>query len=130
MSDFGIYVHWPYCAAICPYCDFNVYSARGAAATPLIEAIAADMEAHAQRFGRREAATLFFGGGTPSLLRGRDLARLVDAASRAFVLGPNCEITLEANPEDAGLFAEHAAAGVNRFSIGALALDDAAIKAL
>lgn len=130
MSDFGIYVHWPYCAAICPYCDFNVYRARGVAATPLIEAIAADMEAHAQRFGRREAATLFFGGGTPSLLRGRDLARLVDAASRAFVLGPNCEITLEANPEDAGLFAEHAAAGVNRFSIGAQALDDAALKAL
>jgi oxygen-independent coproporphyrinogen-3 oxidase len=130
MSDFGIYVHWPYCAAICPYCDFNVYRARGAAATPLIEAIAADMEAHAQRFGRREAATLFFGGGTPSLLRGHDLARLVDAASRAFVLGANCEITLEANPEDARLFAEHAAAGVNRFSIGAQALDDAALKAL
>ncbi len=130
MSDFGIYVHWPYCAAICPYCDFNVYRARGASNAPLIEAIGADMEAHAQRFGRREAASLFFGGGTPSLLRGHEIARLIDAASRAFVLAADCEITLEANPEDAALFAEHAAAGVNRFSVGVQALDDAALKVL
>jgi oxygen-independent coproporphyrinogen-3 oxidase len=74
--------------------------------------------------------SLFFGGGTPSLLRGEELARLIDAASRAFVLGADCEITLEANPEDAGRFAEQAAAGVNRFSIGAQALDDSALKAL
>lgn len=130
MNAFGIYVHWPYCAAICPYCDFNVYRARGADTAPLIDAIAADMEAHAQRFGRREAASLFFGGGTPSLLRGAELARLIDAASRAFVLGTDCEITLEANPEDQALFAEQAAAGVTRFSIGAQAFDDAALKAL
>lgn len=130
MSAFGIYVHWPYCAAICPYCDFNVYRARGADVSPLIDAICADIEAHAQRFGRRHAASLFFGGGTPSLLRGGELARLIDAASRAFVLDADCEITLEANPEDQALFAEHAAAGVNRFSIGAQAFDDAALKAL
>jgi oxygen-independent coproporphyrinogen-3 oxidase len=130
MSAFGIYVHWPYCAAICPYCDFNVFRARGADNAPLIDAIVADMEAHAQRFGRREAASLFLGGGTPSLLRGGEIARLIDAASSAFVLAADCEITLEANPEDAPLFAEHAAAGVNRFSIGAQALEDAALKAL
>ncbi|MGH6949576.1 MAG: radical SAM family heme chaperone HemW [Vitreimonas sp.] len=130
MSDFGIYVHWPYCTAICPYCDFNVYRARGADSAPLIEAIAADMEAHAQRFGRRDAVSLFFGGGTPSLLGGREIAQLIDAASRAFVLSADCEITLEANPEDAAMFAEQAAAGVNRFSVGVQALDDAALKAL
>jgi oxygen-independent coproporphyrinogen-3 oxidase len=130
MSDFGIYVHWPYCSAICPYCDFNVYRARGADNAPLIAAIEADMAAHAERFGRREAASLFFGGGTPSLLRGEEIVRLIDAASRAFVLATDCEITLEANPEDAALFAEQAAAGVNRFSIGAQAFDDAALKAL
>lgn len=130
MSDFGIYVHWPYCAAICPYCDFNVYRARGGDNSPLIEAIAADIEAHAQRFGRREAASLFFGGGTPSLLRAHELAQLIDAASRAFDLSADCEITLEANPEDAANFNEQAAAGVNRFSIGVQALDDAALKAL
>lgn len=130
MSDFGIYVHWPYCSTICPYCDFNVYRARGADNAPLIAAIAADLEAHAQRFGRRTATSVFFGGGTPSLLRGSEITQLLDAASHAFVLASDCEITLEANPEDAHLFAEQAAAGVNRFSIGAQAFDDAALKAL
>src|SRR5690606_6415642 len=130
MSAFGIYVHWPYCAAICPYCDFNVYRARGADNGPLIEAIAADMEAHAKRFGRREAGSLFFGGGTPGLLRGAELEQLIAAAARAFTLAADCEITLEANPEDAGLFAEQASAGVTRFSIGAQALEDEALKML
>jgi len=129
-DGFGIYVHWPYCSAICPYCDFNVYRARGADNSPLIAAIAADMAAHAQRFGKREAQSLFFGGGTPSLLRGDEIAQLIDAASSAFTLASDCEITIEANPEDAALFAEHAAAGVNRFSVGVQALDDAALKAL
>ena len=130
MSGFGIYVHWPYCGAICPYCDFNVYRARGADNAPLIAAIEADLAAHAQRFGKRTAQSLFFGGGTPSLLRGAEIARLIDAASQAFVLAADCEITLEANPEDAKLFEEQAAAGINRFSIGAQALDDSALKAL
>lgn len=130
MSEFGIYVHWPYCAAICPYCDFNVYRQRNAEAAPLIAAIDADIAAHAARFGRRRAVSLFFGGGTPSLLRGAEIARLIDAAARAYDLAPDAEITLEANPEDAGRFAEQAAAGINRFSIGAQALDDAALKAL
>jgi oxygen-independent coproporphyrinogen-3 oxidase len=126
----GLYVHWPYCSAICPYCDFNVYRARGADNAPLIAAIAADIEAHAVRFGRREVVSLFFGGGTPSLLRGAEIAQLIEAASKSFALSPDCEITLEANPEDAALFAEQAAAGVNRFSVGAQAFEDQALKAL
>lgn len=130
MSGFGIYVHWPYCAVICPYCDFNVFRARGADPEPLLAAIEADLAAHARRFGKREAQSLFFGGGTPSLLSGAQIARLIEAASRAFGLAADCEITLEANPEDAHLFAEQAAAGINRFSIGAQALDDPALKAL
>jgi putative oxygen-independent coproporphyrinogen III oxidase len=130
MSGFGIYVHWPYCASICPYCDFNVYRARGADNAPLIAAIEADLVSHARRFGQRTAQSLFLGGGTPSLLRGHEIARLVDAASRAFVLAPDCEITLEANPEDAAFFEEQAGAGINRFSIGAQALEDGALKAL
>lgn len=130
MSGFAIYVHWPYCAAICPYCDFNVYRARGADNAPLLDAIIADLHAHAQRFGKRRADSVFLGGGTPSLLRGAEIARLIDAASQAFDFAPDCEITLEANPEDSALFAEQAAAGVNRFSIGAQAFDDAALAAL
>lgn len=130
MSGFGIYVHWPYCARICPYCDFNVYRARGADNAPLIAAIEKDLAAHAARFGKRTTQSLFFGGGTPSLLRGDEIARLIDAASRTFTLAGDCEITLEANPEDSALFAEQAAAGVNRFSIGAQAFDDDALKAL
>ncbi len=130
MSGFGIYVHWPYCTAICPYCDFNVYRVRGADNTPLIDAIAADMAAHAARFGPRETTSIFFGGGTPSLLRGDEIVQLIAAASRAYALAADCEITIEANPEDASLFAEQASAGVNRFSVGVQSLDDAALKAL
>ena len=126
----GIYVHWPYCSTICPYCDFNVYRRRGADNAPLIESIAADLQAHAQRFGRREVVSLFFGGGTPSLLRGAEIERLIAVTGRAFALSADCEITLEANPEDAHLFSEQSAAGVNRFSVGAQAFDDAALRAL
>ncbi len=128
--EFGVYVHWPYCAALCPYCDFNVYRSRNEDRVALIEAMAADMIEHAARFGKREAVSLFFGGGTPSLLRGAEIARLIEAADMAFGLAGKCEITLEANPEDHALFAEHAAAGINRFSIGVQALDDAALRAL
>ncbi|MES1198960.1 MAG: radical SAM family heme chaperone HemW [Pseudomonadota bacterium] len=128
--SFGLYVHWPYCTAICPYCDFNVYRARVADTAPLLDAIIADLEAHAQRFGPRRAETLFLGGGTPSLLSGAEVARLIEAATRAFDLAADAEITLEANPENWPLFAEQAAAGINRFSIGAQALDDSALKGL
>lgn len=130
MSGFGVYVHWPYCAAICPYCDFNVYRARGGDHTPLLDAIIADIEAHARRFGARPADSIFLGGGTPSLLRGGEVARIVDTVARVYGLADDCEITIEANPEDADAFADHAAAGVNRFSVGAQAFDDAALKAL
>lgn len=132
MNDpgFGIYLHWPYCSTICPYCDFNVHRARGADAAPLVAAIAADLAGHAARFGRRRAQSLFFGGGTPSLLSAADIATLIDAANQTFGLDADCEITLEANPEDAPGFADQAAAGINRFSIGVQALDDDALRAL
>ncbi len=129
-AGFGIYLHWPYCSAICPYCDFNVYRARGGDVEPLLAAIEADLLAHAARFGARRTQSLFFGGGTPSLLSGAQIARLIDAASRAFVFDADCEITLEANPEDAPRFAEHVAAGINRLSIGVQALDDSSLRAL
>lgn len=130
MSGFGVYVHWPYCARICPYCDFNVYRARGADPAPLLDAIIVDLKGHAERFGARTASTVFFGGGTPSLLGGAEVEGVLRAVDRVFPLATDCEITLEANPEDAPRFADHAAAGVTRFSLGVQALDDVALKAL
>ncbi|MBL8547263.1 MAG: radical SAM family heme chaperone HemW [Hyphomonadaceae bacterium] len=130
MSETGIYVHWPYCSAICPYCDFNVYRARRADNAPLIEAITHDLTEHARRYGRRELVSVFFGGGTPSLLSGAEIENLIAAVQRNYDLATDCEITLESNPEDAALFAEQASAGINRFSIGAQAFNDVDLKAL
>ena len=127
---FGVYIHWPYCTRLCPYCDFNIYRARGRDAGPLLDAIVADLEGHRGRLGRRSVETLFLGGGTPSLLSGADVARIIGAVDRVFGLAGDAEITLESNPEDRARFADHAAAGVNRFSIGVQSLEDAALHAL
>jgi oxygen-independent coproporphyrinogen-3 oxidase len=129
-AGFGVYVHWPYCARICPYCDFNVYRARDQDPEPLLAAIAADLAAHAARLDLGPADTLFLGGGTPSLLPGLMIARLITAVRATLGLKPGAEITLEANPEDADRFTDHARAGVNRFSLGVQALNDADLKAL
>ncbi len=132
MSDpaFGIYLHWPYCTRICPYCDFNVRRARGQNAQELLDAFDQDLRGHAGLVGKRQVDTVFFGGGTPSLLTGRDIAHVLRTIGDAFALAPDAEISLEANPEDWKRFTDHAAAGINRFSLGVQALDDAALKAL
>jgi oxygen-independent coproporphyrinogen-3 oxidase len=129
-APLGIYVHWPYCARICPYCDFNVYRPRGADPGPLIDAIIADARAHADRVGSRPAATLFLGGGTPSLLAPRDIERLLAGVHRAFPLAPDCEVTLEANPEDHARLADYVRAGVTRLSLGLQSLRAADLAAL
>jgi len=126
MSALGLYVHWPYCARICPYCDFNVYRARGADAAPLLSAIVADIEEFARHHGKREVASIFFGGGTPSLLGAADIARVINATDAALGLAADCEVTVE----DREHFAEQVAAGISRISIGVQALHDAALKAL
>ncbi len=126
---FGVYVHWPYCARLCPYCDFNIYRARGRDHTPLVEAIERDIANHGGS-QPRTVETVFFGGGTPSLLGGGDIARVLETIDRAFGLANDAEVTLESNPEDRARFAEHAAAGINRFSVGVQSLDDAALRAL
>jgi oxygen-independent coproporphyrinogen-3 oxidase len=132
--DIGIYVHWPYCARICPYCDFNVVRDRGERAGPaaLARAIAADLEAQAVRLGRRRLGSMFFGGGTPSLMDPDWAGEIIATARRLFDIAPDFEVTLEANPTDAesGRFAAFAAAGVNRLSLGVQSLDDAALAFL
>lgn len=130
---FGLYVHWPYCARICPYCDFNVYAAKDRNSAPLVDAIAADIHAHRPRLPQHGALdTVYFGGGTPALLRPDELGTILLAASDAFGIRRGAEITLEANPNDvlradlAGL----ANAGVTRLSIGVQSLRDASLAFL
>ncbi len=133
-SDLALYVHWPYCARICPYCDFNVVRDRGRVEeqAALADAILADMEAQASLTGPRRLASIFFGGGTPSLMAPEAVAAVIDRARSLFPPRGPIEVTLEANPTDAeaARFAALADAGVNRLSMGVQALDDVALTFL
>lgn len=133
-DDVALYVHWPYCARICPYCDFNVVRdrGRGEEQAALAGAILADMEAQAALLGPRRLASIFFGGGTPSLMSPEAVGETIALARALFAPRGAIEITLEANPTDAeaGRFAALAEAGVNRLSMGVQALDDAALAFL
>lgn len=130
----ALYVHWPYCARICPYCDFNVVRDRGKVEeqAALVTAILADIEAQAALTGPRRLASIFFGGGTPSLMAPDAVAALIARARSLFPPRGDIEITLEANPTDAeaARFKALADAGVNRLSMGVQALDDAALAFL
>jgi oxygen-independent coproporphyrinogen-3 oxidase len=127
---FGVYVHWPYCARICPYCDFNVYAAKARDTAPLFEAIIADLAGWRERTGVRRVDSIFLGGGTPSLMTGEQVARVIAQVEGLWGLKPGAEITIEANPDDAARFADFAAAGVNRLSLGVQSLDDERLKFL
>ena len=133
-GDLALYVHWPYCARICPYCDFNVVRDRGKIAeqAALVQAILADMEAQSALTGPRRLASIFFGGGTPSLMAPDAVAAIIARAQALFPPRGDIEITLEANPTDAEAdrFAALADAGVNRLSMGVQALDDGALAFL
>lgn len=127
---FGVYVHWPYCARICPYCDFNVYAAKARDTDPLFRAILADLQGWRGRTGERDVDAIFLGGGTPSLMTGEQVAGVIGEVDRLWGVKPGAEITLEANPDDSARFADFAAAGVNRLSLGLQSLDDARLKFL
>ena len=130
----GVYVHWPYCARICPYCDFNVFKARGrqAESADLARAILDDLSAQAALTGPRTLVSIFFGGGTPSLMDPDWTGEIIEAARRLWSPAADLEVSLEANPTDAetARFLAFADAGVNRLSLGLQALDDAALKFL
>lgn len=133
-TTLGVYVHWPYCAKVCPYCDFNVVRDRGrsAAASELIAAIITDLEGHARRVGQRSLASIFFGGGTPSLMPPAQVAEIIQTAKRLWPQRADVEITLEANPLDAeeDRLAALADAGVNRLSLGMQSLSDSQLRFL
>jgi oxygen-independent coproporphyrinogen-3 oxidase len=129
----SLYIHWPYCSRICPYCDFNVTRDRGQASQrALFDAILRDMVTQAEGLGPRQLASIFFGGGTPSLLPPDWVAELIAQAGRLFPYADDIEITLEANPTDAEIsrYEGFRAASINRLSLGVQSLDDAALKFL
>jgi putative oxygen-independent coproporphyrinogen III oxidase len=130
---FGVYIHWPFCLSKCPYCDFNSHVRREAIDQPrFVRAFTAEIAATAARIPRRTVSTIFFGGGTPSLMQPATVAALIDAVAAAWQIAPDAEITLEANPTsvEADRFRGYRMAGVNRVSLGVQALDDRALAAL
>ena len=132
-AGFGVYIHWPYCARICPYCDFNVHrDRRPGEAAELARAIVEDLGRRAAATGPRRLTSVFFGGGTPSLMAPEAVAAVIAACQRLWEAAPDLEVSLEANPTDAeaGRFAALAAAGVNRLSLGLQSLDDEALALL
>jgi putative oxygen-independent coproporphyrinogen III oxidase len=132
-SDFGVYIHWPFCLSKCPYCDFNSHVRH---APPdearFVRAFANEIAATAARTGPRTVSSIFFGGGTPSLMQPATVAAILDAVGKHWTVAPDVEVTLEANPTsvEATRFRGYRAAGVNRVSLGVQALDDKALASL
>ena len=133
-APLAVYVHWPYCARICPYCDFNVARDRGQlqAQAVLAGAILADLQGHRSLTGPRRLVSIYLGGGTPSLMPPDWVQAIVSTAQGLWPTDGPVEVTLEANPTDAeaGRFAALADAGINRLSLGLQAIDDDALAFL
>ena len=128
----GVYVHFPFCAAICPYCDFNVYKMRDLDADAWADAYCAELRHAASLRPHGPVETLFFGGGTPSLMPVALVAAIIDEIDRLWGFAEKAEISLEANPEglDAPTLQDFAACGITRLSLGVQSLDDAALAFL
>ena len=131
-GGFGLYIHWPFCAAKCPYCDFNSHVVSQVDHAEWRTALLRELAAWAELTPGRVLGSIFFGGGTPSLMAPETVAALVSAARSHWIPANDLEVTVEANPTsvEAGRFAEFVAAGVNRFSIGLQALNDADLRRL
>ena len=125
----ALYVHWPFCVSKCPYCDFNSHVREVVDQDAWRKALLADLAYEAALLPGRRLGSIFFGGGTPSLMPPETVAAVIDAAVAAWSPQGDLEVTLEANPSsvEAARFADLAAAGVNRVSLGLQALDDAAL---
>ncbi len=132
-AGFGVYVHWPFCAAKCPYCDFNSHVRhRPVDEERFAAAFADEMSAMRDRTGPRDVASVFLGGGTPSLMKPKTVGAILEAVASRWNLVAGAEITLEANPSsvEAGRFRGYRDAGVNRVSLGVQALDDRDLRFL
>ncbi len=132
MSPLVLYIHWPFCMAKCPYCDFNSHVRDAIPQARFAAALRAELAWEAARLGHRPLGSIFFGGGTPSLMDPTTAGLLIADARRLFDAAPDIEITLEANPTsvEAGRLAAFRDAGVNRVSLGIQSLDPAALRML
>jgi putative oxygen-independent coproporphyrinogen III oxidase len=132
-QDFAVYVHWPFCLSKCPYCDFNSHVRHQAIdEARFVRAFEIEIATAAARVPGRTVSTIFFGGGTPSLMQPSSVQAVLDAIGKHWTIASGAEITLEANPTsvEATRFRGYRAAGVNRVSLGVQALDDGALKEL
>lgn len=132
-AGFGVYVHWPFCAAKCPYCDFNSHVRHQPVdQTRYLKAFRREITAIAERTPKRSVSSVFLGGGTPSLMDPETVGSIIDAIASAWTVEPGAEITLEANPSsvEAERFRGYRAAGVNRVSLGVQALNDKDLQTL
>jgi oxygen-independent coproporphyrinogen-3 oxidase len=130
---FGVYIHWPFCLSKCPYCDFNSHVRREPIdEARFVRAFAAEIAATAARVPGRTVSTIFFGGGTPSLMQPATVGAILDAIGQHWHVAPDAEVTLEANPTsvEATRFRGYRSAGVNRVSLGVQALDDRVLAEL
>ncbi len=130
---FGVYIHWPFCLSKCPYCDFNSHVRREPIdEARFVRAFSAEIAATAARVPGRTVSTIFFGGGTPSLMQPATVGAILDAVGQHWRVAPDVEVTLEANPTsvEATRFRGYRSAGVNRVSLGVQALDDRVLTEL
>jgi oxygen-independent coproporphyrinogen-3 oxidase len=129
---FGVYIHWPFCLAKCPYCDFNSHVRERVDDRRWRDALLAELDHYAAQTPGRTVTSIFFGGGTPSLMAPETAAALIERVKMQWATAPDLEVTLEANPgaAEAARFQALRAAGVNRLSIGVQALDDDALRFL
>lgn len=132
-APFAVYVHWPFCLSKCPYCDFNSHVRHGGVDEQrFVRAFENEIAATKARIGNRTVSTIFFGGGTPSLMQPASVQAILDSIGKHWSVAPDVEVTLEANPTsvEATRFRGYRVAGVNRVSLGVQALDDQSLKEL
>lgn len=131
LPPLAVYIHWPYCTRICPYCDFNVYK-RKSEDFDLLQSILTDLKGWRDWSGPRQINSIHFGGGTPSLLSPKDVSKLIDQVNSLWGLPNGTEVALEANPTDAdeAKWGGYRKAGINRLSLGVQTFNNSALKTL
>jgi putative oxygen-independent coproporphyrinogen III oxidase len=131
-AGFAVYIHWPFCETVCPYCDFNVHATRNIDQAAWRDGLIADLANYATDTPGRTVTSVYFGGGTPSLMPPQTAGALIESVSKLWSLSPDAEITIEANPTSAetGRLAAFRSAGINRLSLGIQSFDDGALSFL